>query len=123
MRVKANARIDQPIVGFHIKDRLGQWLVGENTYWPYRDAPIRLDPGMELEARFVFDLPLLRTGPYAIAAAVASGTIDEHVQHHWMHEAVVFEVTSPIEKGVLVGLPMEIEMHALSEDANVAAST
>lgn len=123
VRVKANAGIDRPIVGFHIKDRLGQWLVGENTYWPYRDTPISLAPGMELEARFVFDLPLLRTGPYAIAAAVASGTIDNHVQHHWMHEALIFEVKSPIEKGVLVGLPMEIEMHALSVDASAVLPT
>jgi lipopolysaccharide transport system ATP-binding protein len=116
LRVKANASIERPIVGFHIKDRLGQWLLGENTYLPYRDSPIRLDAGMELEARFAFDLPLLRTGPYALAAAVASGTIDNHVQHHWVHEALVFEVESPIEKGVLVGLPMEIEMHALSDE-------
>jgi lipopolysaccharide transport system ATP-binding protein len=116
LRVKANASIDRPIVGFHIKDRLGQWLVGENTYLPYRDTPVSLDPGMELEARFTFDLPLLRTGPYALSAAVASGTIDNHVQHHWLHEALVFEVKSPIEKGVLVGLPMEIQMRALSED-------
>jgi lipopolysaccharide transport system ATP-binding protein len=118
VRVKANSSIDRPIIGFYIKDRLGQWLLGENTYWPYRDDPIDLRPGMVLQARFVFDLPLLRSGSYAIAAAVASGTIDNHVQHDWMHEALVFEVKSPIEKGVLVGLPMEIEMQALSEDAN-----
>jgi lipopolysaccharide transport system ATP-binding protein len=123
LRVKANTSVDRPIVGFHIKDRLGQWLVGDNTYLPYRDAPISLDPGMELEARFTFDLPLLRTGPYAMTAAVASGTIDNHVQHHWVHEALVFEVQSPIEKGVLVGLPMEIEMHALSEDASAVPPT
>jgi lipopolysaccharide transport system ATP-binding protein len=118
LRVKANASIDRPIVGFHIKDRLGQWLVGENTYLTYRDSPISLDPGMVLEARFTFNLPLLRTGPYAIAAAVASGTIDSHVQHHWVHEALVFEVHSPIEKGVLVGLPMEIEMRAVSGEGS-----
>ena len=77
--------------------------------------------GMEIEARFIFNLPLLRTGPYALAAAVASGTIDNHVQHHWVHEALVFEVKSPIEKGVLVGLPMEIEMRALSNDVSSAS--
>lgn len=116
LRVKATASIDGPIVGFHIKDRLGQWLVGDNTYLTYRDSPIHLDVGMGLEARFTFDLPLLRTGPYAITAAVASGTIDNHVQHHWVHEALVFEVQSPIEKGVLVGLPTEIEMRVLSDE-------
>jgi lipopolysaccharide transport system ATP-binding protein len=115
LRVRANASIDRPILGFLIKDRLGQWLIGENTYLPYRDSPISLDPGMEIEARFIFDLPLLRTGPYALTAAVASGTLDNHVQHHWVHEALVFEVRSPIEKGVLVGLPMEIEMRTLSD--------
>ena len=120
LRVKANVGIDRPIVGFHIKDRLGQWLVGDNTYLPYRDKPMSLAQGMELEARFTFDLPLLRTGPYALVAAVASGTIDNHVQHHWLHEALVFEVKSPIEKGVLVGLPMEIEMRALSDEESAS---
>ena len=42
MRVKANARIERPIVGFHIKDRLGQWLVGENTYLTYQSMTSRL---------------------------------------------------------------------------------
>jgi lipopolysaccharide transport system ATP-binding protein len=116
LRVRANASIERPIVGFHIKDRLGQWLLGENTYLPYRDSPIGLDPGMEIEARFIFDLPLLRTGSYALTAAAASGTLEDHVQHHWVHEALVFEVNSPIEKGVLVGLPMEIEMRRMSSD-------
>ena len=123
LRVRANASIDRPIVGFHIKDRLGQWLLGDNTYLPYRDAPVSLEPGMELEARFTFNLPLLRTGPYALTAAVASGTIDSHVQHHWVHEALVFEVQSPIEKGVLVGLPMEIEMRALAGDGSSSFPT
>jgi lipopolysaccharide transport system ATP-binding protein len=120
VRVKANIEIERPIVGFHIKDRLGQWLLGENTYLPYRNAPVSLGPGMELKARFTFDLPLLRSGPYALAAAVASGTIDDHVQHHWLHEALVFEVKSPIEKGVLVGLPMDVEMRALSGEGGTS---
>jgi lipopolysaccharide transport system ATP-binding protein len=120
VRVKANVGIERPIVGFHIKDRLGQWLIGENTYLPYRDAPLSLIAGVELQARFTFDLPLLRTGPYALVAAVASGTIDNHVQHHWLHEALIFEVNSPIEKGVLVGLPMDIEMRALSDEGGTS---
>jgi hypothetical protein len=35
-----------------------------------------------------------------------------------VQEALIFQVQSPIEKGVLVGLLMEIEMHVLSDDGN-----
>ncbi len=58
-------------------------------------------------ARFRFVMPLLAPGTYSVAPSVASGTLREHVQHHWMHEGLIFTVHSTIETGVLVGIPME----------------
>jgi lipopolysaccharide transport system ATP-binding protein len=107
VRARANEVITQPILGFHIKDRLGQPLIGENTYFAYRERSIVLEPGQEIIACFEFELPLLMTGDYAVTAAIASGSLDSHVQHHWMHDAFIFRVNSPARTGVLVGIPMD----------------
>ena len=57
-------------------------------------------------AEFTFSMPLLLTGEYSICAAVASGSMEEHVQHQWVHDALLFTVQSSSLAGVHVGLPM-----------------
>jgi lipopolysaccharide transport system ATP-binding protein len=106
VKVQAAAELFQPIIGFFVKDRLGQPLFGDNTHLTYRDRGIVVAPGALLQARFVFDLPLLRTGEYTITVAVATGTLEEHVVHHWVHDAVLLTVRSPLLTGVMVGVPM-----------------
>jgi lipopolysaccharide transport system ATP-binding protein len=119
IRVRANRDIDRPIVGFHIKDRLGQALIGTNTYLKYRDRPLSVAAGQEFVGRFVFELPYLLTGNYAVTAAIASGTLDSHVQHHWAHDALVFVVNSPFRTGVLFGIPMSrITLEGATEGAS-----
>ena len=103
--------LDFPIIGFSFKDRLGQVLFGDNTYLSYRDAPVFVQAGCHLVASFTFQMPILPAGDYSIAAAVASGTQNEHVQHHWIHDAIILKsISSSVSTG-LIGLPMHsIEM-------------
>jgi lipopolysaccharide transport system ATP-binding protein len=98
--------LESPIIGFFIKDRLGQCLFGDNTYLSYMDSPILFAAGEIIEAKFTFDMPRLSPGNYSITVAVASGTQEEHIQHHWIHDAVSFksEVSSTVA-GIL-GIPM-----------------
>jgi lipopolysaccharide transport system ATP-binding protein len=99
--------LESPIIGFFIKDRLGQCLFGDNTYLSYMDSPILFAAGEIIEAKFTFDMPRLSPGNYSITVAIASGTQVEHIQHHWIHDAVSFksEVSSTVA-GIL-GIPME----------------
>jgi lipopolysaccharide transport system ATP-binding protein len=46
------------------------------------------------------------TGSYVITAAIASGSMQQPVVHHWLHDALMFEVHSPLRTGVMVGVPM-----------------
>jgi lipopolysaccharide transport system ATP-binding protein len=105
-RIKTNATIHDPIVGFHIKDRLGQPLVGDNTFLTYRGQELSFAAGDEVEVRFAFELPHLRSGDYSVTVAIASGTIEQHVQHHWLHDAFFFKVHSPFQNGVMIAVPM-----------------
>lgn len=104
---KANHDVDLPIIGFIIKDRLGQPLIGGNTYHSYKESPVRVLAGKRVGAAFHFKLPILAVGDYSIVAAIANGTLHEHVQLHWMHDAVLFKVVSSSIDGVIVGAPLD----------------
>jgi lipopolysaccharide transport system ATP-binding protein len=104
---EAHRRIDGAILGFYFKDRLGQFLFGDNTLLTAADRPLVLEPGERCRARFTFRLPLLPPGDYAISAALAEGhRIEEHAQQHWLHEALMLKVQSSSVHRGLVGLPM-----------------
>lgn len=104
----ANNDIFSPIVGFSLKDRLGQTLIGDNTYLSYASDPLKVKKGEYFQVTFTFSMPILPVGEYSFGAAVAEGTQQDHVQHHWIHDAlIVRSVTSFVASG-LVGIPMHI---------------
>jgi lipopolysaccharide transport system ATP-binding protein len=96
-----------PIIGFQFKDRLGQVIFCDNTYLAFRLSPVIVRTGVTLVTRFEFRLPVLPTGDYTISPAIAEGTQDEHIQLHWLHDALIIKVhASSITMG-LVGLPVK----------------
>lgn len=112
--VQAYKTLDSPIVGFFVKDRLGQALFGDNTFLIYREQPFYCEEGKELLTDFVFFMPLLPPGEYSITVAVANGTQEIHEQHHWIHDAILFKAESSSVTSGLIGIPMlEIKMQIL----------
>ena len=95
-----------PIIGFHFKDRLGQILFGDNTFITYLSMPMHIEPGITFQASFHFRMPILPVGDYSVCAAVAEGTQNQHVQHHWIHDALVVRSQSSSVCTGLVGIPM-----------------
>jgi lipopolysaccharide transport system ATP-binding protein len=98
--------LSSPIVGFYVKDRLGQTLFGDNTYLSYVDSAIECGEGEELEARFQFQMPILPKGDYSVCVAIAEGTQEIHKQLHWIHDALVFKSVSSSASTGLIGIPM-----------------
>ena len=105
--VHAAKDFESPIVGFYIKDRLGQILFGDNTYLSYKEQPVYCKKEQNLQADFVFFMPLLPSGDYSITVAIASGTQEVHEQHHWMHDGLLFRSESSSVTTGLVGIPMQ----------------
>ena len=97
---------EQPDRGVLHKDRLGQALFGDNTYLAYRNSKINLDPGQTIEATFEFRMPILPAGDYSICTAIAEGTQEEHIQHHWVHDALIIRSHSSSACTGLIGIPM-----------------
>lgn len=108
LRVEAECYKDMfsPIIGFNVKDRLGQTLFGDNTCITYMKSPLAVKNGQKLFAEFEFRMPILYAGDYSITVAIAEGTQREHVQHHWMNDAFIFKSHAP---GALcmMGIPMK----------------
>lgn len=108
LRITCRARetMFSPIVGFHVKDRLGQALFGDNTYLAFEGKPLRVQEGEAFAGSFTFRMPILAAGDYSFAIAVAEGTQTTHVQHEWRHDALLIaSVSTSISTGIM-GIPM-----------------
>lgn len=108
VKVTVMARVKQnllnPILGFTLRDRLGQVLFGENTLVFTDKNPIDNLEGKLLSAEFTFDLPMLPNGQYSLMASVANGTLYDAVQHHFLNNALIITVESSKVRWGLVGL-------------------
>ena len=102
----ANTDLFSPIIGFYVNDRLGQPLFGDNTFNFSKQAPLIISSGEKFEAAFEFRMPILRMGDYSITVALAEGTQQEHVQHHWLHDALLLKSHSSSVSTGLIGVPM-----------------
>jgi lipopolysaccharide transport system ATP-binding protein len=98
--------IENPIIGFFVKDRLGQVIFGENSYFKYKDSNLHLLSAHQLKATFSFRMPILPVGSYSVDAAIASGDDLTHVQIEWKHDVMVIESVSSSTSTGLVGVPM-----------------
>lgn len=107
IRARADDLLERPIVGFVLRDRLGQDMFGENTLSFTATKTRKVMPGQEFTGEFVFRLPMLPNGQYAVMASVADGDQYENVQHHYMHDAFIVNITSSKIRFGLVGVPFE----------------
>lgn len=99
--------ISSPIIGFYIKDRLGQILFGDNTYLTYYDDPLDVEANIDLMAEFDFIMPILPKGDYSICVAIAIGSEQQHTQLEWIHDAMILRSESSAVASGLIGVPIQ----------------
>ena len=107
IKVESKIALSSPIIGFFVKDKMGQALFGDNTYLTYIDTPLSVPAGTVMQGSFRFQMPRLPPGEYSICVAIADGTQHAHTTHQWIHSALIFEARSSSVNNVLVGLPMQ----------------
>ena len=107
LRVEAevHGELESPVVGFFLKDKLGQHLFGTNTYLQGKGPRPPARAGQRLRAEFAFRMPWLPKGSYSFDVALADGTQDAHVQNDWVFDALVVESIASTVSAGLVGLP------------------
>jgi lipopolysaccharide transport system ATP-binding protein len=107
VEARANVALERPIIGFVFNDRLGQALFGENTLPFTAGTRVSVAAGQHFVAEFVFRMPMLPNGDYAVFASVADGDLHNNVQHHLLHDAAIVKVASSKVRWGLVGVPFE----------------
>lgn len=107
IRAIAHEHLESPILGFIVKDRLGQDLFGENTLSFASITPAPVSAGQAFKAEFEFVLPMLPNGEYVVMTSVADGTLYDNIQHHYLHDALVITVSSSRVRWGLTGLQFE----------------
>jgi lipopolysaccharide transport system ATP-binding protein len=116
VRAKAHEALQRPIIGFLVRDRLGQDLFGENTIPFTKRIPTPIGAGRTFEGVFEFILPMLPNGQYAVMASVADGDLYDNIQHHWMHDALIINVSSSKIRYGLIGISFErVELGLINE--------
>ena len=101
IRMFSTDNIDNLISGFIVNDNLGNAIFGANTH-VYSELKLSFKKNQEYIVEYNFDLPFLRNGVFSISPAIAEGTQTEHIQHHWIHDAITFTVNS-IDKKAQMG--------------------
>ena len=105
IEVHIEEAIDNLIVGFYVKDRLGQLLFGDNSVLSH-EGDFAVTSGQICNATFRFVMPRLLPGEYFIAVGLAEGTQEQHVIQHWLHEALRFMASGGSMSAGLIGIPM-----------------
>lgn len=93
IKISVQKALSSPIIGFIVKDRLGNNVFGGNTFvYGIEIGPMK--PG-DSAYRLYFDFPYLSNGEYSMTLALADGHQDDHVQKHWVHDCFIFRVSNP----------------------------
>lgn len=92
IEVTCDKEIMYPAAGIMIKDNKGQYLFTEGSDYAFRDKQLIFNKGERVLFEFSFEMPVLIRGSYAINVAFAEGIGDDHIQHHWIHDALDIEV-------------------------------
>ena len=106
LTARLNSNLPSLIFGFYVKDRLGQYLFGDNSHLSFIDQPLLGLADQEWEVVFTFRMPTMPVGSYSIDIAMGSGTQSEHAVQHWIHDALSFVSHTSNGHMGLVGIPM-----------------
>lgn len=90
IKVNINSPIPELVVGYMIKDRLGQPIYGTNTHHLNQKMG-ELEAGAQLEYAFTFDANI-GVGSYSIAVALHTADTHLNANYEWRDLALVFNV-------------------------------
>jgi homopolymeric O-antigen transport system ATP-binding protein len=105
--VKFNSQVEQPNVGFMLRNRLGQDVAGTNLLYEGVQLPgAQADDRLSVD--FIMDLPYLQAGFYHIAPAIADGTLDQYEMCDWIDNACAIEVIQRTTTYGHMRIPMRV---------------
>lgn len=86
--------VDMPILGFTLKDQLGNIVIVTNTH--FEKVPLQpMKKDQQYHYRFTMEFPFLRSGKYSLDIAMANGTYHAHEQIQWISDVLIIVVRDP----------------------------
>lgn len=107
--------LDEPNVGFMLRNRLGEDVTGTNLMFEGMQLP-PARAGERLSVDFVMDLPFLQAGFYYFSPAVADGLLNQYDVCDWIDNACAIEI---IQRTVTHGhmrIPMRVRATSVSKE-------
>jgi lipopolysaccharide transport system ATP-binding protein len=111
-RVQAANRF---VVTFEWRDRLGQLLFADDTALAGADSE-DIAPGQTITARFIFDLPNLQHGDFAISAAVLHEETNGYLIDDYKLDAFVAHVSHQVSFGLVGANVHGIDLRVLPNE-------
>jgi len=112
--VRLREKLENPTVGFIIRDRFGNSIFGTNTHI-HELPPVHPEAGEEVEVRF--EMPLnLGYGHYAVSVSAHAGATHYEGHYDWIDQILVFQILQG-DKHLFVGtsaLPVNLARRVLS---------
>lgn len=105
--IRVNDIISGLLVGFSIKDKLGQKIIEANNLSFTDRKSIQLKKNELLSVKFSFMMPTLKSGEYSIDLAVAEGNKVNYVHQSWRYDAIQIQMTPYDEVTGLVKLEID----------------
>ncbi|HPW65743.1 MAG TPA: ABC transporter ATP-binding protein [Salinivirgaceae bacterium] len=90
-KLTINENIVSPGLGLKVNDKLGKGVFTVNNYLYNSELP-SFESKSEVVIKTDFRFPLLTVGKYTLTVAFTDGDQQEHIQHHWIHDALVITV-------------------------------
>ena len=119
IKVESFQNIQWPAFGFMLKDRLGQCVIAEGTHLAFRNQLLAFDKGDAAQVKFSFIMPILFQGEYSLNIAFSEGIGDDHIQHHWINDAIILHsIKSRLAHGIcgLQNLTVGIQIFTENKD-------
>ncbi len=109
--VRFNDKIDRPIIGYTLRDRLGIEITASNTSHAGRPLPAaRKD--QTYTSDFTFRMPPIASGSYSLSPAVARGELLKHDMCDWIDNALIFSVQSDSLVYGMIKMDVDVKNYA-----------
>jgi lipopolysaccharide transport system ATP-binding protein len=107
--ISAEEDIEQPMVGFMLRNHLGVDFSGTNTALENADFP-HMKSGQVATVDFRVRLPLLYPGHFSFSPAVASGTLEAYEMCDWIDNALTLQMQKRVEMYGYFRMPCEVRV-------------
>lgn len=94
LTIRSEAEIAWPLVGFTVRNRLGDVVTATNSELEGLRLPA-LEARTEIDVVFRFSWPSVSSGPYSFSPAIAEGSIASHRMADWVENVWIVESDNP----------------------------